>query len=384
MNTQMHRNDPLGWIDQLREALADLEEFGAPGGQVSPEGRRAAYHVAVALGQCRVFGVQVPEDIDGTLPVADAAAAAEEAAEWVAHWTEHAGTLAGRWCHAEPEEAEALCADILEMRMDGHCVMEAVSECYERMLQEDDPATPGFERALDRLVEALRTFDAVLLRPDNLALLSTVTELPLLENWKQMLHGSHADSPPWWLDGTLEAAAEHVARVCAATLPRPETWRRIAQRARLQAAPATVKRRQPAEVIFRIPAAYAAAAATPSTTPPVRGFLRWQSPDGRLVARLSLPTTAGDADLLAIEFLAAGEEKLALELAGQPVRLAGVPARIDEAAVARFELGRLKQALGQPSAQMALEVGDPPCEWWSASEAETPGQEKDDAGSVGQ
>ena len=110
-DSQIH--DPLGWLEELRDALDDsaMEAF-SPEDALTQEARRAAYRLAVAMGHCRLFGIKPPEDQDGTLPAAEAMAASEQLREFVAAWTEDARRLGTRWDEEEPEVGEALCAGV--------------------------------------------------------------------------------------------------------------------------------------------------------------------------------------------------------------------------------------------------------------------------------
>ncbi|GIX01879.1 MAG: hypothetical protein KatS3mg112_0816 [Thermogutta sp.] len=66
----LRREDLYGYVDQLKEALADpaLNEFDT--GTPSPAAKEAAARVAIALGYCRVFGLdRGREDTTVTLPV---------------------------------------------------------------------------------------------------------------------------------------------------------------------------------------------------------------------------------------------------------------------------------------------------------------------------
>src|SRR4051794_13480033 len=106
--------DPVGCLEDLREALAqaELDEFDAPGpAGVSSEGARtAAYDLAVALGRCRLFGVEPGDELDGTLPGAVALAAASVLEGHLRGWAEEARTLGQHWDEtADPVEAEDLC-----------------------------------------------------------------------------------------------------------------------------------------------------------------------------------------------------------------------------------------------------------------------------------
>lgn len=350
------------WLEELREALADpaLEAFdrAEPCGE---EARRAAYNLAAALGRCRVFGVVIPPEMEGTLPLPMATVAAEEAATVVTEWAEEAQALPTKWDSASPEEADAMVAEVVESLMDSYFVMEVIWECYERALQENDPQMPQLEQALDKFGGAVETFDKILQQPEQLAILATVCSLPLLENFRKCLADEYRAILPWWLDGTLEAAAEQVARVVEATLPSAETWRRVREWVRREPRELATPRRHRAAAVLSVPWAYPVAAEATSVTPPIREFLEWMSPDGRWRARLSIPSMAKEETPLPVEFLAG--EQPAVELQGTRVRLAGVEAQIDAEGVARFVWSAIRQAFSDPDAELILEVGEEPIEW---------------------
>ncbi len=389
---QYNGADPMGWIEELREALCapELEEFDRSDAVPSREAKEAAYAVAVALGRCRIFGLKVPEELDGAMPEAEAIAAAQVASEHVRLWTEDARQLPQTWDEAEERwrGGQSLCAELLEARMEAHFVMEAVSEAMEKSWEEGRGAEE-LVAAVDQLAQALEDFDQALQEPETLALLSTVVELPLLNNWRSMLAGVHKDCPPWWLDGTLEAMDRDIEEVCKKTLPSGEQWRKLpATRpqwvplAQESAPPVAAGeegsppegvvrpaiRRHLAREIFQMEPIYAAAAETPTGLPPITTFLQWRSPDERLLARLSIPSEAAGTDMLVMEFLTS-EEQLATELAGQPVWLSGQQATIEPAGVARFPLQQLQEQLGQPEAELILEVGSERTEWLAVKEA---------------
>ncbi|MCS7305951.1 MAG: hypothetical protein NZ602_12700 [Thermoguttaceae bacterium] len=375
LRNQYNGTDPMGWIEELRQALcaSELEEFDL-GGPVSARAKEAAYEVAVALGRCRIFGLKVPEDLDGVLPEPEAIAAAQVATQKVRQWAEDARQLPERWDEADPFLAQAMCAELLEACMESYFAMEALSESLLARWKDGSEAVALFQ-SLDELSSALQELDALLQEPDNLALLSTVVELPLLNNWREMLAEPYKSCPPWWLDGTLEAVDRKIEEVCRRTLPAGEDWRRLVE--------GRPKWRQPAELppqeepallrpavlprhrsreIFQIRFMYAAAAETPAAWPPIKTFLQWTSPDSRFRARLSIPAEATENTMLVMEFLTPQEE-LATDLGGQPVWLAGVEAYIEPAGLARFPLHRLREQLGQPEAELILEVGPERTEW---------------------
>jgi len=200
---------PATNIEELEEALeaASLEEFETQEPKaVSEEAKRSAYQLAVALGRCRVFGVQVPPDIDGCLHPPVAIAAAEVGEALLRRWTEYVKQLDIRLVHAEPELAETMGAELLEARMEALFVLEALSEAQDASWNE--PASIELGDAVNRYVDALAAFDKALQTPGTIGLLSTAVHLPLLENWRQSLAGHYKEVLPWWLDGTLERAIQ--------------------------------------------------------------------------------------------------------------------------------------------------------------------------------
>ncbi|RMF89011.1 MAG: hypothetical protein D6741_18425, partial [Planctomycetota bacterium] len=209
MNQQGLEDIRNSFVDELRQAMdaPALDEFELPG-DLSPEARRAAYVLAARLGQCRVFAAKVPEELDGSLEPRMAIAAAEEGAQLAKQWREQAETLADAWDACDPEEADCLCADTLETRMELLFVQAAVEEAYERALWESDEQAGALGEAFDALNEAIGEYDRTLHAPDTITTLATIRELPLLENWRRLLNEEYKKLPPWWLDGTLEAVAD--------------------------------------------------------------------------------------------------------------------------------------------------------------------------------
>jgi len=339
-------------IEDLRRALQapPLEEFEQHVTAPTPGARKAAYNLALALGRCRIFGVDVPGDLDGELWPAVAMAAAEQAAQYVRQWADEARTMSQRWDAACPEEAEDIVASTLEARMDAACVMEAVSECYERMLDEEraEHAQPGIrevERALDRLVDALDVFDDVVQEPENLCILSTAVSLPLLENWRRCLAGAYAEAPPWWLDGTLEAVDKEVEKVAMDTLPSPQAWARLRR-------PRCFR-----DILRAMPEPVSLAAQSVSAEPDILAVAQWRSPDGRYLADLFFPAQPVVGQVLYLNVVREKDDSEAVELAGQPVVLAGVEGRLDEHARAGFPLDRLLASLDKEPIETGLVVG---------------------------
>lgn len=226
------REDPMGWIEELQEALEcpNLEEFDDPSKEPSQDAKRAAYEVAVALGRCRVFGLEIPKDLDGVLPPREAKAAAELATEYVRQWIEEARQLGARWDESPGPVAEALCCETLEACMESYFAMQAIMEALEAAWEENDPEADSLFQAAHQLAIQMDVWSEILQEPENLELLSTVAYLPLLDNWRSMLAEPYKSALPWWLDGTLEAVSKQIERICLQTLPAGETWRRMVRR----------------------------------------------------------------------------------------------------------------------------------------------------------
>jgi hypothetical protein len=90
----------------------------------------------------------------------------------------------------------------------------------------------------------------------------------------------------------------------------------------------------------------------------------WKSPDGRYVARLTIPPDlpGADQDALCIEFMHSDRSlSSATDMAERAAFLEGIEASIDKAGRARFLLGDLR--CKPESAEPRLEVGDPRNLW---------------------
>lgn len=196
-------------LDFLLESLEDpaLDEFDtnqAP----SEKAKKAAYNVAVGLGKCRLFGIKVPEDIDGFLPANMAVAAAEVAAEETRRCAEWAKRLVEVFDNSLGYEAMDHCCGVLESCMDVYAAMQAIMDSL------DAEWDGELFCAAHQLAMAIDERDRILWEKDNLEILSIVVELPLLANWRSTLVEPWRTALPWWLDGTLEEIAEQIEQEC--------------------------------------------------------------------------------------------------------------------------------------------------------------------------
>jgi len=356
--------DPTGWRYELELALEapELEAFDSaevPG----PEAAAAAFRLALCLGYCRLFGVELPADIDGILPAREAMAAAEELIAHINHWVQEARELPSRWDTAPPGTSEDYCADLLQACMDGWAAFLAISEAHEDCVVRKEPAAQDFDRVMDRLLDALDRFDDTLREPEIISLLSTLAGTELLENWRKMLGIPGEKFLPWWLDGTLERESQRIEAESLAA------WRQLQALGKVPApkrpadlpTPSTI-RRHSAAAILDIPIGVALAAQPAEEAPPVRAILQWASPDGRWVARLPCPRQVPAGGRVLLEFLDSAWQP-AVDLSGQPVWLAGQQETIDAHARASFDVQSLKSALSAADQPLTLEVGKDRTEW---------------------
>lgn len=353
-------HDPMGWQYELQLALEDpaLAAFDSPG-VPGPEAAAAAYRVALCLGYCRLLGADLPAELDGTLPPREAMAAGEELIRHCAFWIDEARQLPTRWDAAPPGVEDQYAADMLQARMDAWAAYVAISEAHEDCVTQQEPQTQEFGRLLDQLLDSVELFDRTLQEPEVLAILSTLVGTPLLDNWRKMLRIPEGPFLPWWLEGTLEQEDERIA----AEIERDRTLVSISSGVASQPPPTpAIIPRHSAAAIWEVPIVEALAAEPTDQTPPLPVILKWASPDGRWIARLSCPRRLAAGGHLPLEFLTPGGQP-AVDLSGQSVWLAGQQEVIDSQGVAKFDLQNLRTVILQPNQPITLEVGQERAEW---------------------
>lgn len=288
--------DPTGRIADLRAALADPRlatlTVGRP---ASEDATAAAYRVAVALGYCRLFGLNAG-DLDGTLPVAVVEAAADYICRQMPDWVTTAAHLGDEWDAAlDPHVADRLVDDRLAERTDLWAAQTAVWEAEEALREDADPDAPVVAVAVARM-PSMGELDFQLQRHKDI--LGTQANSTRVNNWRAMLADPHRDPLPWWLDPLYYGV----------TLPSE-----------------LVNRSSP------IPIAdteYASAAATPTGTGGLGTTLTWQSPDEKYVAELVIParlTAADDVGERDVNFTRTADDFPAAELTGQQARFGTSP-----------------------------------------------------------
>lgn len=221
----MKNSDPQGYIAEVMQVVPVVRELFAtkparhwPSKEevfVSyPELQALANKLVSALGYCRIYGIQLPKEVDqlltGQWPRELIVAAVEELKRILKVATEHASSLPRDFDEAEPLEDRDYCMSVLHLAMETWAMFVAIDEQYQLHLDRGDGLDMTFSRIFNELQDALDSFDTQVQKEEQMKLLSIATELPLLENWRSMLAEPFRTRLPWWLDGELEAKAEQV------------------------------------------------------------------------------------------------------------------------------------------------------------------------------
>jgi hypothetical protein len=301
------------------------------------------YQLAVALGRCRLFGVEPGEGLLTTLPPHLALAAAAELTRLLGGWADLADRLEEAWLAAvDPAEADNLCGGLLAVRMNVWAADTAIDEAHQDALVKVDPRAAALGAAIDRVQQARDVFDQKLTA--QMDILSTAAGTHLLENWRALLADLYKEDLPWWLDGRLEEVArrleEEVSRPAQPALTRPAC-----------AEGAT----EPPNAWDWLAVPFLAAA---GTSPTAVAHRDWQSLDGTVTATLAAGPNPGPT--VRVNFFRGANG--ARDLAGTTAFLAGVPAVIDVEGNADFDVQALRRArdAGRP---LVLAVGTQEAEW---------------------
>jgi hypothetical protein len=188
-----------GWRKELHLARAQPELAHVV--QDSEPARRAAYWLAVVLGNCRLRGLDLgPED--GTLLVPSALAGGRRLASLLPNWAQKARELESRLARLEGEvETNDLCFDLLEARMEAWAAFVAIDEAYHGCALARSAQHAEFTALIDQLLDRTEELDREM--QEQLDLLSLVARYPLLDNWRRALKPPYSEALPWWLDGRL-------------------------------------------------------------------------------------------------------------------------------------------------------------------------------------
>jgi len=209
---QPRKQDTGGYTTLLGALLRDpvLNEFNSDK-PWSREATSAALMLAQTLGYCRLYGITIPREWDGSLPVTAALAAAQTLKTIRQETIQESDEFPERWesCGAQAE-MELLSSDLLRTRMNAWAVFVAVDEAGVASARDNDPRCEELSQRITGLVSEIRRLDHALRRDEDL--LATVLETRLIDNWRAMLAEEYQVGLPWWLDGTLERAVEKILR----------------------------------------------------------------------------------------------------------------------------------------------------------------------------
>jgi hypothetical protein len=187
------RGDPLQCLPPLRHVRATLERrFCSKTNSLHAE--ELCYWPALALGRCRLFGVQIDDASDFTL--------APTVFFHASRWLMKRMSLAIRWAERAEELRKLggayfdqnLALELLELRMDAHAAYQALDEAYAAARYESYPQADAMGRRLNQVRRIINLFDGNLKK--QLPLLRLAASTFLLENWRRLLAPSHRASPP--------------------------------------------------------------------------------------------------------------------------------------------------------------------------------------------
>lgn len=213
----------VSYIAHLRCALQDPDLDVRPVSPLNldlipPAALRAAERAALALGHCSLAGVSIPEDLPPVLPWNLARMAALAWSARLQQANQQTGALRQRGrAPTDPHAADQLGIDLLQTRMAAWAGFVAIDRAYAHGLETGESDNEVDQALLDKLLGALEDFDAALLAQEER--LCMIAHLPLLQEWRQLLAAPFRDPLPWWLDGTLEAAAREMQRRALALPP---------------------------------------------------------------------------------------------------------------------------------------------------------------------
>jgi len=205
------RPDPLGLVGQLIDALANPALTSA-----SEDKAKAAFRLAASIGACRMFGAPLPAELDGELPddLIDAAleglgqaidaARGDADPERVARYWDELGEFPDREDYFESFIARLVCK-----RAHLQAAFVALHDAIVNQWNSAD-----LESRLDRLNELadeLDDDDVRLQQPAMMRWLAMIAETPYLATLRGLLVGEFAETPPWYLDGTIE---RYAAKLC--------------------------------------------------------------------------------------------------------------------------------------------------------------------------
>jgi DEAD/DEAH box helicase domain-containing protein len=195
------RGDPLQCVPPLKHARATLERrLCSTTNALHAE--EFCYWPALALGRCRLFGVNVGDESDFTLapePFSLASSWLLKRLRGLIRWARDIDQLRNR---GGAYVDQNLALELLEIRMDAHAAYIALDEAYAAARFTGEVEADAMGRRLHQVRRLIDRLDGNL--QNQIPLLRLAASTRLLENWRRLLAPAYRDCPPWWLDGCLE------------------------------------------------------------------------------------------------------------------------------------------------------------------------------------
>jgi hypothetical protein len=202
------RGDPLQCVPPLKHARATLERRLCS--MTNPlHAEELCYWPALALGRCRLFGVNVGDESDFTLapePFSHASSWLMKRLRVLIRWAENIEQLRDR---GRAYVDQNLALELLEIRMDAHAAYLALDEAYAAARFVGEVEADAMGRRLHQVRRLIDRLDGNL--QNQIPLLRLAAGTRLLENWRRLLAPAYRDLPPWWLNGCLGLEADALA-----------------------------------------------------------------------------------------------------------------------------------------------------------------------------
>ena len=206
--------DSLDYITDLRNSLDSpvaksvFDNTVVPFEELDEDAKATLYSMVSALGFIRLYGIDVPVDVAIRLATFSVACVAT--------------TIEFHMIHAVKHRAYGLMSEITDMaqsfpeRFDEDDLEEGEITSIFHLLMESWAVRAASSRLVPPTsgklfwVPAEIVLDTKLHNKGLKEVLSSVTSLPLFDNWRKMLVKPYCDDLPWWLDGTLEKVAKKI------------------------------------------------------------------------------------------------------------------------------------------------------------------------------
>lgn len=210
---------PLGLLcdpPSSEKSLSERWSICTQNAKQSPELRHISVSVISALGYRCIYGIDLPLEFvskfQTPLPIELLAPAIFEMLNMIESAIDDAKALPVRFDDSELLEDRSHCTSLLHSVMELWAMYLVIDNEYQFCLVENGMNDPSFKTWMHRLLEAFSSLDSAMQQKEQMRLLSIVTELPILDNWRKMLVKEYREYLPWWLDGTLEEVAAEVHR----------------------------------------------------------------------------------------------------------------------------------------------------------------------------